>query len=62
MTGRWLYDKYADSSAARNRVWVSGQGFVPAKDLLAWPFLSSNDRDVWNDMARRITPKRKSRG
>lgn len=54
MTGRHLYDKYTDAVA--EKTWPSSE--LRTK-YPAWPLLSSTDRAIWNDAARRLTPKRR---
>lgn len=53
MTGRHLYDKYTDAVAATTYVVRSDREAHPA-----WPLLPANQRRIWNDAARRLTPKR----
>lgn len=56
MTGRALYDRYVDATAANfngNRgIWSPAASPIPA-----WPSLSNYDRSRWNDLAKRLTPK-----
>lgn len=62
MTGRALYDRYTDSIFAAMPApvrWYNDTGQVPASPL-AWPALTLGERRVWNEFARRITPKRKT--
>lgn len=54
MTGRHLYDKYTDAYA--NQTWTHYRDNHPP--LLAWPLLSQTEQRIWNDTARRLTPKR----
>lgn len=64
MTGRRLYDKYCDAVAAQTGSWERANGrisTVPPQGVLAWPFLGHQDRSLWNDLARRLTPKPRKR-
>lgn len=62
MTGRRLYDHYADSLIKANGWYGTDRlsenfSTVPATGVSAWPMLSKTDRKLWNELARRITPK-----
>ena len=59
MTGRALYDRFCDSGAAVYH--YHGLSVLPhdGNKPIAWPFLSSRDRRVWNDLARRLTPRKR---
>jgi hypothetical protein len=75
MTGRRLYEQFTDSAAAvtgwndktdlgaigvprRKMFTADNDSAVPPR---AWAFLTPYDRRLWNDLAKRITPKRTSR-
>jgi hypothetical protein len=62
VTGRKLYDKYVDAEAWAGKVWDSSRNTWtwPTRPL-AWPFLTSRERKVWNDLAKRITPRPKKK-
>ena len=62
MTGRRLYDLFADA-------WQSQATHYERRDEsttlikptpVAWPFLTPAERRVFNEMARRLTPKRRT--
>lgn len=58
MTGRRLYERYCDATAAHFSVhW--GAWSAAGTALPAWPSLSDTSRRRWSDLARRITPKRR---
>lgn len=66
MTGRRLYDHHVDALRAVKRDrWVPStcryERAYPDKLPIAWPFLSDDERKMWNEMARRITPRPKRR-
>jgi hypothetical protein len=62
MTGRRLYELYCDTTES-----VGCFDFLrpktalahPDKPPVAWAYLLRRDRDVWNALAKRITPKRR---
>jgi hypothetical protein len=60
MTGRRLYDHYADSAVtSTSATWnkPADLSTVPMEGILAWSVLTARDRRMWNELARRITPK-----
>lgn len=59
MTGKHLYELFAVSCAA-NVGWRSEKSVLPrlSQPPVAWPFLSGRDQYVWDDLARRITPRK----
>lgn len=60
MTGRRLYEHHCDALAATTTPWLRDTYVRSmATTPVAWPFLSSNERAVWNAFARRITPTTK---
>jgi hypothetical protein len=67
MTGRRLYEHACDARAKwpHTRYGNSADGKahqrVPEGPLPAWPFLHYRDQEFWNELARRLTP-RKTRG
>lgn len=63
MTGRRLYDRYADALVYSTSEWARSKGHVGQlpTEPKAWPVLSSAERSVWNDLARRVTPKPRKR-
>jgi hypothetical protein len=75
MTGRHLYERFTDSAAAvqswgdktdlgavgvDRRKLFGGDNTAPIPPR-AWAFLTPYDRRLWNDLAKRITPKRVTR-
>lgn len=62
MTGRRVYDLFTDS--VYKGAWSSydRDHYLPSINTpsLAWAALTSTERRVWNELARRITPKRKA--
>lgn len=62
MTGRRLYDKSCDSLAAQDHNTHWGMSVLPYAEHkpIAWPFVSSRDRRVWNDLAKRLTPRKRA--
>jgi hypothetical protein len=62
MTGRRLYDHYCDASYSEDdTVWSALQERWVKPEKLAWTYLKSSERRMWNALARRVTPKRGSR-
>lgn len=62
MTGRRLYDHFADALVDATYPWQRTKptvGQIPT-NLPAWPMLNSSEQRVWNNLARRVTPKRKA--
>lgn len=60
MTGRRLYEKYTDALAATARsCYVEGvyTRVYPNHTPSAWPFVGRDARAMWNDLAKRITPR-----
>lgn len=60
MTARRLYDRYCDAVARCSpRKWDSAKQLYVRNTLLAWPFLSREQQNVWRDMARSIREGKK---
>jgi hypothetical protein len=61
MTGRRLYEHYCDAQCdTAPKEWSSGELVVKGEwELLAWPFLPKSEKTKWNDLAKRITPRRR---
>ncbi len=65
MTGRRLYDHFTDALGTDR--WMSHGGTVLPSDQteattrppVAWPFLASRDKAVWNTLARKLTPTKR---
>lgn len=63
MTGRRLYEHFCEAAAFVGCYqWVRNKTALPHPDRppVAWAFLPGRDREVWNEAARRVTPRRKA--
>lgn len=63
MTGRRLYDHYTDSLRNTESGWTRESDLPGAGNAypIAWPYLSTRDQAVWNDLARRVSPQKPRR-
>jgi hypothetical protein len=57
VTGRRQYEIYTDARKAKIPAWSSKADPAP----VAWAYLPTFERAMWNEAARRITPKPKAR-
>ncbi len=72
MTGEALYVKFTKAAAAANAGWnnktdLGAVGCARRKTFnsdnesavrpAAWPFLTDHDKRLWNDLARRLSPR-----
>lgn len=61
MTGKRLYDLACLARKAQPYgTYGSAPQHVGAAPWTAWIFLHSYERDFWNDLAKRVTPRRRS--
>lgn len=60
MNGRALYDRYSRALKKNERHRWDGERYVrsyPVHTPHTFDFLSQDERDTWNELARMITPK-----
>lgn len=66
MTGRRLHEMHCDALKAtearrwdaRWKRWNDERAYSPGE---TWPFLTVQQRNYWNDLARRVTPRKAKR-
>lgn len=60
MTGRRLYEKYTDALGETKTQRWDGDRYVlryPLKAPLAWRFITDGERNTWNTLARKLSPR-----
>lgn len=63
MTARTLYDKHCRASKTCHSTRWDGTRYVlvfPPKIPVAYDFLSGNEKGYWSELARLVTPRRRS--